>query len=103
MRYDREITLLYGSNEVDVFGEPIGEVKEVTIPCLFKSVDYETQLRVTGETSKLVLRVQTPYLKQIPNRCRATLDGETSEFRIRRNPIHTTSSTFYIERDWYYE
>ena len=99
MGFDKEITLLFGSGEVNVFGERTGEVKEVTIPCLFKSIDYETQMRVTGETSKLVLRVTTPYLKQIPNRCRATVNGETSEFRIRRNPTHRTTSTFYIERD----
>lgn len=99
MRFDREITLLYADEQVNVFGEVTGDVKEVTIPCLFKSIDYETQFRMTGETSKLVLRVQTPYTYQIPNRCRATINGVTSEFRIRRNPIHTTSSTFYIERD----
>ena len=99
MRFDREITLLYGSNEVNVFGEQTGEVEPVTIPCLFKSVDYETQMRVTGETSKLVLRVVTPYANTIPNRCEATLNGETSQFRIRRNPLHNTSSSFYIERD----
>lgn len=99
IRYDKEITLIFGDGEPNVLGEVTGDIVDKTIPCNLKSVDFTTQQRVTGETSILTLRVMTPYTGMLPDRARMRVGGVTSVFRIRRNPLHNTSSTFYIVRD----
>lgn len=92
MRFDSEATFVYEGkrNALDEWTTP---PKEVPVLCGIIFMDEKTQISSVGEDSSFDVRLRVSHPMKQPYE--VIYNGRA--YRVRRNPHHRHSTTFYLQ------